>query len=496
MIVALAFCDNDMANAIDVLGWMRELDGQHTRHQCVLVGSKGMNRDKLDAVHAAARGAFQTVHFIQPFMPDERGWPMSCNTLFKAAASYIEQTLNLPWFWNEPDCIPLKPAWLDALEADYLGCRKPFMGTMFSKPWPHITGTAVYPPSVRRHSQKMALASIKPWDVIDAVEIIRKAHQTQLIQHSWGDVATNTPPTFPNLESLKQIRPQAVVFHRCKDGSLIKRLRERSGRRHYDESGRLNNCIVQLGRYGDIMNVLPIARHIAKSYAPPYFMVSRDFMDVLDGVGYVKPEIFDGPYTKVEEAVDQARANFEHVIVSQVWGETWRVPHECESYSMEMWRMAGYLDRWSDPKMKLVFDKRSPEREARLIRQNVMKNRKPIMLTCLSGGHSGPFSDWQVFQFDLKQRWQKKFQIIDLSGIVAHRIYDLLGLYELADVLVTIDTATLHLSMAVDIPTIALLNDKGDKWIESLLRKQPLVAIPYKRSLMRMEEIHTAIANL
>jgi hypothetical protein len=254
--------------------------------------------------------------------------------------------------------------------------------------------------------------------------------------------------------------------------------------------------MVQLGRYGDIINVLPIAKHINDSYAKPYFMASKDFISILDGVSYVEPVLFDGPYTKVEDAVEQAKNEFEHVIVSQVWGETYRVPHECESYSQEMWRMAGFFDRWSDPKMKLVFDRRTPEREAKLIRQNIYKNRKPIMLINLAGGHSGPFDDWQVFQFDLTNRWRSKFQIIDLSVIVAERVYDLLGLFEMADVLITIDTATLHLSSACDIPTVALLNDKGDKWIETLIRKPTLVAIPYKRALKRIEEIHTLIDNL
>jgi ADP-heptose:LPS heptosyltransferase len=41
--------------------------------------------------------------------------------------------------------------------------------------------------------------------------------------------------------------------------------------------------------------------------------------------------------------------------------------------------------------------------------------------------------------------WKKDFDLIDLGNIRCERIYDLLGLYDRAALVVTSDTATLHL---------------------------------------------------
>lgn len=493
--MVLPFWDGDHLLAIHLLNWLHEIEGTNERHQCLLVGTKGMTQDKFSALHAAAKRAFSKVFFIQTADTPEAGWPMGPNAMFRTAADYIEAELKTPWFWCEPDVTILRAGALDKLEADYAGCGRPFMGTRFDHPIPHLTGVAVYPPNIRSYTSKMLNAHTKPFDVIDAAHILKQAHLTPLIQHQWGSIENNIPPTFPDFESLKTIMPDALVFHRCKDGSLIKRLRERSGRRHYNERGRLETCIVQLGRYGDIMNVLPIARYIARNYAKPYLMVATEFMNLLEGVSYVIPVEFKGDYFKVEDAIEEARSKHEHVINSMVYGETWRVPISCASYNQESWRVAGYLDRWADPKFQVVFDKRNATREAKLIRQNVDVHRKKVMLINLSGGHSGPFTDWQVFQSDIVNRHRRKWKIIDLSTIIAVNIYDLLGLFDRADLLLTIDTATLHLSAASEVPVIALLNDKT-AWNMTLLRKPAKLAVPYSQGMKRIDEIHAAIENL
>lgn len=471
------------------------MNGHISRHQCLLVGSHGMAQERFEGVNTAAKRAFADVKFIQTpgQIPDV--WPVAPNTLFRCAAGYIAETVRVPWLWMEPDAIPLRPEWADRIETDYIGARKPFMGTRFDAPYPHINGIAVYPPDIRSISPKMFSAHTKPFDLIDAKLVMSKTQITKLIHHRWGDIQNNIAPTFPNMESLKSIPMDTMVFHRNKDGTLIQRLRERSGRRHYDEMGRLNNCIVQLGRYGDIMNVLPIAKFIKDNYAKPYLMASREFIGLLEGVSYVIPVEFEGDYSRVSEAMAIARTKFEHILPTQVWGDGVHVEHQCGHYNQESWRMAGFLDRWSEPRLKLVFDKRNSQREAKLIRQNLRKNAKPIMLINLSGGHSGPFSDWQIFQFDLVNRWERKYQVVDLSSIIAHQVYDLLGLFEMADVLVTIDTSTLHLSCASEIPVIALLNDKTP-WNQTLLRRSSLASIPYSQAMTRIEEVHMLIKNL
>ena len=54
---------------------------------------------------------------------------------------------------------------------------------------------------------------------------------------------------------------------------------------------------------------------------------------------------------------------------------------------------------------------------------------------------------------------RSKFEFVDIGKIQAHRIYDLLGLYDRASALITVDSATLHLAEGGQIPRIAFVQN-------------------------------------
>jgi hypothetical protein len=90
----------------------------------------------------------------------------------------------------------------------------------------HCTGNAIYPQETPSEAPRLLVASDVAFDVYGAKEMLPKAHRTALIQHVFN--ISGSPPTFPNQESLRLLQPGAVLFHRCKDMSLIARLRERA----------------------------------------------------------------------------------------------------------------------------------------------------------------------------------------------------------------------------------------------------------------------------
>jgi hypothetical protein len=102
------------------------------------------------------------------------------------------------------------------------------MGRIYDKPWKHLTGCAIYPASIRNYNGPSLMParskSPVPWDVVNPQATLRHTHETKLIEHLWG--TDNVPPTFPLIDDLKRIPKEAALFHRCKDGSLIDRLRE------------------------------------------------------------------------------------------------------------------------------------------------------------------------------------------------------------------------------------------------------------------------------
>ena len=76
-------------------------------------------------------------------------------------------------------------------------------------------------------------------------------------------------------------------------------------------------CVVELGRYGDIINILPACKHIAENYQPPHLMVSHaEFARMSsDGVSYVIPEIVDISYDKLVSGMAMAKKKFPIVLL-------------------------------------------------------------------------------------------------------------------------------------------------------------------------------------
>lgn len=216
-------------------------------------------------------------------------------------------------------------------------------------------------------------------------------------------------------------------------------------------------CIVELGRFGDIINILPICQHIANEYGKPTLMVAREFMSILDGVSYVNPYPVNFDNADVNKALAVANKEFKHVICAQIWGRNWFQDKQCQSYNMESWRMTGFLHKFRDFSWKPYFDQRDFDRELALWKQ-VERPGKRHLLVNLTAGVSSPFPRGAHLLSVLKNMVPEDVEIVDLSKLKAPKIYDVLGLLDRADALLTIDSMLGHLAAASDIPTVLLTN--------------------------------------
>lgn len=483
MLVTLAFHQGDIEKAINLLVWILELERkQHDVHRCLLVGDHGMPVEQWDRIKAAAYQAFGTVFTTDLTNPETRGWPFGPNAMFAAGAAYNRLNIREDFLWLEPDAIPLKRGWLDALQKEYKEFKQPFMGAIHTKPWRHMTGCGIYPWELYKYNPQMLMANETPFDVIDPQQTIFQMHQTKQIQHVWsweGDKLNSKAPTFPTKASTSVISPDAVMFHRCKDHTLIDRLRGRPSNSPIYIHG--DTIIVQLGRYGDILNILPVCKRISEQYGKPTLMVAKQFSDLLDAVPYVHKYVYDGNFGDVEKAVELAQSKFQLVVTSQVWGHSYRVPHLCESYNMESWRMAGFLPHWADADMVLELD----------VPNRVNISLRPSICVCLSSGFSSPFKQWLGVQESITRQFSGEFDIVDLAQMHCDRIYDLLRWMRSARIIITSDTAILHLASACKTPVIALVND--DPWLGSTPRCNCILRLRYADVLGRLGEINELI---
>ena len=221
-------------------------------------------------------------------------------------------------------------------------------------------------------------------------------------------------------------------------------------------------CLVELGRYGDIINILPIAHHIAKTHSKiPALMVSQEFASLLDGVSYVTPYPVKLPFNAITQAMQIARDKFPVAVQCQIWGNGYSPKKLTSNFNSESWRMAGYLNHFYDTDWKLVFDRRDIDRES-AIASKVFSSTMPKVVTNLTGAVSAPLPEARQILFYLRDRLNGKFDVVDIGELRLPNIYDILGLIDRAKLLVTIDTATLHIAGASSTPMIAMVRDGWD----------------------------------
>ena len=469
--VVVPFCHRDQPLAVLLLRWLHGFNRSPIRAECVLAPSGTCSQRMIYQVYVAALEVFDSVS-VRVCDIQDAPWPVGPNRMF----AWIAQSQRRPFLWLEPDCIPKREQWFDELCEAYAKAKKPIIADHYDET--HTSGIAVYAPADAR-----VLANIgnpaEAWDSREPELFRALSENTPLIQHFWGQ--KNLAPRFtpkgdgkPGEATLRLLHPAACLFHRCKDGSLMTLLRPQFDVGILSPKPELparsaGPCIVELGRYGDIINILPVLRDLARSGRSPALAVSKEFSGILDGVSYAKPFVLDCGFADVAEARAQSQAVFNTVTVTQVWGKNWNAERKTAHFNQESWRLAGYLDRWNDPSLQLIFDRRNYQRERALIEAHLPKTPKPVVLLNLRGGFSSPFNDWEQCQKRIEEAYGGTFEFVDIGGIRAERIYDLLGLMELAAGMVTIDTASLHLAAATSLPVLALLSPHGG-WLQSAPR--------------------------
>lgn len=229
LMVVLPFCKRDYGTMLLNLRWMVEM-GQQKEYPALVVfdaGSLGQSR----AIIEQAGLVFSTVDKYQYPVPPIEKWPEAANWSWQKTALYIQEHYKHPWLWLEADAIPLKPHWLQVLHVTYRNSGKRFMGSVVAH-MGHVNGTAIYPYDAATRCPSAMKSVSSAWDADMRHEMIHDCYDASLLmQHAWGFHAGRLHPfmgsaaSFKSPEDAKQILNSAVMFHRCKDGSLITQLR-------------------------------------------------------------------------------------------------------------------------------------------------------------------------------------------------------------------------------------------------------------------------------
>lgn len=230
-VVALPFSNKDAPLQIECLKWMYEM-GQDPCYDCLLTYDHSCIQPFAVQMQEAARLVFDKVMVLVYPVPKSVSWPQAPNWAFQKTANHFHRVIKRAWLWKEPDMIPLKPDWVDQLQAEYQRCGKLFMGSVVPG-MHHCNGTAVYPANTPEICPSAMTCVNYAFDTSMAKEMMPHCHDaTRLMAHVWGmengkpHPQVGTPIHFDHPQQVQQWVPrEAVTFHRIKDTSLIQMLR-------------------------------------------------------------------------------------------------------------------------------------------------------------------------------------------------------------------------------------------------------------------------------
>lgn len=503
--VVIPFCPKDGWKALELLRWAAELGGARN-HQCSLLADALVPWELGIEVLSTARKVFSRAR-LDVVGPFTEGWPVGANRMFLEAA----QRARGPFLWLEPDCVPLKAGWMDAIEKAYVECGHSYMGRVTrgmlkGAPCTYLPGAGTVWPA-DSYGQLAELIAAKPemaFDVAVRHKVTTQAWNTLLVQYVWG-AGGDDGPSFgartntdvqglarTNVMGLDQIHPQAVLFHRNKDGSLIRLLREKLFPRTVTDTHGLAQtpAFVQLGRLGDLCLLLPaFAEWARRSGAPVNVVAAEEFGTILHGCSYVRPHLWKlNWHNDLNKAIALARQLFPRVVCTQLHGAGVSPPPDAlPSYSMTMWLRTGFSAE-DYARLPLIFDRRDPGREAVLAARHT-RGAKPVLLASLESWTS-PLPSVNALR-RLLAEVARDFCVVHLPMARGAKPYDQLGLMDRAVGLITIDTFALHLAAASRVPVIALIRDDGQSG--SIPRCNTVLKVGYQQVGEQMDRIRAQV---
>lgn len=264
-------------------------------------------------------------------------------------------------------------------------------------------------------------------------------------------------------------------------------------------------AIVQLARYGDIVNALPIAYALAMEGNEVHWYCDVNFMDLFEAVSYV----FIHPVNLGDSMVQQVAAiaendGYDEVIVPQVHGNKLEPPVKVDNFTLKQWANAGldWLDRYHQ--YRPIFNRRDLAGEASACEVLPVEDGRPILLINFAS-HSSPYeryamqTEWVHATFGASHRIfdlttlapgkpGKAGQPAEVNPLELKRIHHLLGFLSRAQAIITVDTATLHFAAATNTPTLQLSAGKDPQgqpssFYDSECRKNVVFKCSYDQSI-------------
>jgi hypothetical protein len=237
--------------------------------------------------------------------------------------------------------------------------------------------------------------------------------------------------------------------------------------------------VMQLGRFGDILNILPLLHFLNSAGQRQTLIVAKEFSSIQRHVTYADVELYHGAFEDYLGASAYCARKFNPLMKASVYGNGFTFTRETPHFCQEAYHRChhGYGRMFEQGHFnQIVLENISPD----LAHHYCKTTTKPILLINFAA-RSSPFPNAHQWHEIIKSDLANDFEIIDIGAIRAPSFCDLLSLYRKADLLITVDTGTLHLAGACDLPYIAFQNDLWAPWYMGYTRGNCLLKIPYSQ---------------
>lgn len=238
---------------------------------------------------------------------------------------------------------------------------------------------------------------------------------------------------------------------------------------------------MQLGRYGDILNILPLLYYLNQQGQRQTLLVAKEFGSVGRYVkAYADVEIFPGPFEDYHGACGWGDRRYLPFLKASVYGKNLTFERQTPNFCQEAYHRCHphFGQMFSAGKFdKIEIDGVSPA----LGKANCGLATKPILLINFTT-RSSPIDNAKEWVAEIRKELREVCSIIDLGTIRAPSLFDLLSIYEMSDFLITADTGTLHLAGASRIPYIALQNDLWGPWYSGYTRGNCVWRVKYSEA--------------
>jgi len=212
LLIVLPCSSNDAPLCERHLDHMFKMNGKRAVGSCLLVFNPDIHLEMVVRIKIAAELAFVNVReTTAPKLPDHQvnNKFLQLNNMFRHAAKVAQQQCRFPWLWLEPDCVPVKPDWIEQLATAYDNQPAKYLGFIgkAADGGKFMARCGIYFLAASYELDSHCQADI-PFAIATSSEVIPRCNHTNLIQYT----------SIERVEDLQKIEPTAVIVHGDKAG--------------------------------------------------------------------------------------------------------------------------------------------------------------------------------------------------------------------------------------------------------------------------------------